>query len=184
MDFYYEQSVSGKQSRFRTVLYVLSWVLIVLLLISAMAFGANVFGTDPSAFVVSWKHALGLALCLAAAAALFSGKDRLRIEYDYILRGSTLEIHGILNRRRRKQLARIDLLHIQACGLAASRRCKTLMGARDIRVHRWNVLPGGYYLYYIEENVRHLAVLGLDDQLASLICRQLPVGVWQGIEGV
>lgn len=183
MEIYYEQSVSGSWSTGRNALYVLCCVLTALALLAAVMFGANVLEPDPNAIQINWLSAAGLVLSLLAAGFIFLRKDYLRMEYDYILRGDVLEIYAILNRRRRRKLAALNLKHMHAVGLAISARCASLKKQRGIRMHSWFTMHATHYIYYIETNVRHMALLQLDDQMAALIHRQLGVGVWQSIEG-
>lgn len=183
MEIYYEQSVVGESRNKHSVLYAIFWSITVVFAVLAMICGANVLGNDPEVFSVNPPSAVGFVLCLAVALCAFFRKDHLRKEYDYILRGDVLEIFAILNHRRRKKLASLHLNQVHAVGMASSARCASLRKQRGLRLHAWSVRPGTHYVYYIEDNVRHMALLELDDQIATLIHRQLPVGVWQSIEG-
>lgn len=183
MEQFYEQSVAEGKSLKKSLFYGLCCLGIGVFLIAALICAANVFGRDPSAFAVSWWSIAGLAISLAASGALFMHKDHLRMEYDYIYRDGTLEISGVLNRRRRRRLVAIDLQRVTEAGPATGDAYAAMARSRKARMHRWYGTQCRYYLVYMEENVRHAALLELDEQLAALIRRRLPAGAWRGEEG-
>lgn len=183
MEHFFEQSVAEGKSLKKSLLYALCCLGIAVFLIVALICAANVFGRDPSAFVVKWKSVVGLAVSLVASGALFMLKDHLRMEYDYIYRDGILEISGVLNRRRRKRLVTIDLQRVTEAGPATGDALAAMARSGKARLHRWYGTQCRYYLIYMEENVRHAALLELDEQLAALIRRRLPAGAWRGEEG-
>lgn len=185
MEQYYEQSVAGQKSTKTNFLYALIWLVIGICFIAAMLFASGIFveGTSSNRNVldVNWLSVLGTAVCLVVAGVLFVRKDYLRKEYDYILQGNKLEICGVMNRRRRKTLARIDLGSARMAGTVEND--VSLPGENNLRKHKWYVQACRYYIIYIEDNIRHAALLEMDDHLAELIRRQLPVGVWRNEKG-
>ena len=183
MEHFFEQSVAEGKSLKKSLLYALCCLGIAVFLIAALICAANVFGRDPSAFVVNWWSVVGLAIGLVASGTLFMCKDHLRMEYDYIYRDGMLEICGVLNRRRRKRLATIDLQRVTEAGPATSDALAAMVRSGKARLHRWYGTQCRYYLIYMEENVRHAALLELDEQLAALIRRRLPAGAWRDEEG-
>lgn len=183
MEQFYEQSVAEEKSLKKSLLYTLCCLGIAIFLIAALICAANVFGRDPSAFVVNWWSVAGLAISLAASGALFLRKDHLRMEYDYVYRDGALEISGVLNRRRRRQLAVIDLQRVTEAGPVTGDANADIARSRKARLNRWYGARSRYYIVYMEENVRHVALLEPDEQLAALIRRCLPAGAWRGEEG-
>lgn len=189
MEQYYEQSVAGQRNAKGSLIYALFWLLIVIFVTAAMIFASNIFVdstrtltyTDRDVLEVNWLSVLGAALCLLPAGILFVRKDYLRMEYDYILQSNILEICGVMNRRRRKVLARIDLGLVKMAGIA--RDDGSLPGENNLRKHNWYAQACRYYIVYMKENIRHAALLELDEHLAELIRRQLPVGVWRNEKG-
>lgn len=183
MDIYYEQTVVGERKSKNALLYALCWVLIVVFALAAVMFGANVLPAGNQSLHVNWVSAVGMVICLAAAIVLFMRKDALHMEYDYILCNDKLEIYGILNARRRKRLAVITLSSINGGGQADNSHCASLLKQNGVKTHTWCGDNNRSYLYYMEENARHLALLELDQQMSDLIRRRLPVGVWRDAEG-
>ena len=178
---YLEQSVSGN-GRGRLP-YALCWLLIVLLVLIALFFAANIIGDGESFISIRWPGVLGLVICLGFAALIFRGKDHLCREYDYILDDDALEIHVILNRRRRKMLDSILLERISSCGPVSAENLSA-SGMRELKwyLHRENTL---YYIEYTAEGVRRRAVLELSEEFADQLrrCRKIQPGTWKNAEG-
>ena len=176
---YLEQSVSGNGRS--AALYALCWLMIAILLVIALFFAASILDAGESVSAIRWMNVLGTAICLGIAALLFRAKDHLRTEYDYILNDDALEIHAILNRRRRKTLAVIALDRIGSCGPASAAAAP---GMRECRwyLHRENQL---YAIEYTAEGVRRRAVLELSDEFADQLrrCRKIQPGAWKNAEG-
>ena len=186
VDGYLEQSVAGRQGPGRAALYGLCWALIVLLGLAAVVFAASVLGGAQDRVEVDWRSLLGFLLCAALAIALFLRKDALRMEYDYILRDGALEICGIFNRRRRKRLACIPLEQIGRMGRAGGAGYEAALRQPGLKRHDWNGRGDAlYYLCYMEENARHMAVLELNGEMIGQIrgSARLPRGAWRDAEG-
>ena len=183
MDSYIEQSVAGERRAGRAVLYVFCWCVSVLLVVLAMFFGTGVFGDSPDSLEISWLNFFLLGVCLLAAIGVFRWKDRLRMEYDYILRGDILEISGVFNGRRRRILAEIPLERILQIGPVEGAGLQN----STAKSHDWclNADASKYYLIYMNQNSRRLALLELNDELAAAIQKsgKLSRDAWRKKEG-
>lgn len=104
------------------------------------------------------------------------------MEYDYSLRDGELEICGIMNRRRRKRLAIIDVQRVLQAGSIKRPDAVPVSGGGGFKMHKWYVNTGLYYIVYMEEHARHCALLELNDEMAAGIRRYLPAGAWRGEE--
>lgn len=188
MENYIEQSVSGKRSMGKTVLYALCWCATALMLVLAMFFGTAVFGDNPDVLEINWLNVVLLLLCLLAAFGFFRRKDYVYMEYDYILRGETLEISGILNARRRRRLAEIPLERIRQIGSLEGADGKSVIQNPQYKKHRWLADPDAriHYLVYMEKNTRHLALLELNDEMLAAIRKsgKLSWEAWRCGEGM
>ncbi|MBP3652565.1 MAG: hypothetical protein J6J78_05780 [Clostridia bacterium] len=187
MESYIEQSVPGKKSTGKSVLYALCWCAVGLLVIIAMFFGSGVFGDNPDRLEINWLNVVLLICCLLAALGIFRRKDHLRMEYDYILRDGRLEISGIMNARRRRTLGTIHIDRIAQIGKADSADGLKALQNPKLKRHRWFADADAqlYYLIYAEENARHLALLELNDEILTAIRRggKLARDAWRDEEG-
>lgn len=168
MDSYIEQSVCGGRDKVKSVLYGLCWCVVILLLIPAMFFASGVFGNNPDTLDINWLNLVLMCIVLAVAFGIFRWKDHLCMEYDYTLRGDTLEISGIFNARRRRKLAEIPLEGIQQIGPADE---PEILKKSQFKQHKWfaNVNASKYYLIYMKENSRRMAILELSDEMLTAI---------------
>lgn len=180
MESYYEQSIAAPTTPKNRVLYVLCCICMAVLLFAAVGFAAHLFGDDPNILRINWCCLFAFALSLSLAALLFVRKDYLRMEYDYILQGTELSIWAIMNRRRRKCLLRLNLNDALQAGECSVGALAALQGNASIRKHKWYACTARHYIVYMQDHVRHAALLELDDQLADVVCRRMPVGTWQG----
>jgi len=187
VESYIEQSVSGKRSIKKKILYVLCWCATALMLVLAMFLGAGVFGDNPGVLEISWLNVVLLLCCLAAAFGFFRRKDCVYVEYDYILRGSTLEISSVLNGRRRRRLAEISLERIMQIGSADAADGKSALQNPQLKKHRWFIDADSRvrYIIYLEENTRHMALLELNDEMLAAIRKsgKLAWDAWRNEEG-
>lgn len=183
MECYIEQSVTAKKSFGKSLLYALSWCATVLLVIMAMFFGTGVFSDQPDVFKIHWMNVVLLLLCLLGAFVCYRRKDRLRMEYDYILRGKVLEISGILNARRRHKLAEISLDCILQIGPVAGMQIQDL----QLKKHSWfsDSQSSISYIIYMQERTRHMAFLELNTEMLAALrkCGQIPRDAWRDEEG-
>lgn len=183
MENYVEQSVAGVKRAKDTALYALCWALAALFVLLAMFFAAGALGEDPNKIEINWPELLLSALCLLGTLALLRAKDHLRREYDYILRGDRLEICLILNGRRRRELAKIDLERVTRMGAASGADFADALRQTRIRRQNWFVPSGAplYYLCYTKQNERCMAVLQLNEELlgAMRLSGSLPRGAWR-----
>ena len=186
MEGYFEQSVSGRRTMHSTILYALCWALIVLLALATLFFLLNVVSVGEDGTALRWPCIVGALVCLGLGVLVFRRKDYLRIEYDYLLREGALEIWGILNLRRRRKLARIPLERISRMGPAQGSGFESARRQPGLKRHDWHAEGDALqYVCYTQENVRHMAILELNDEMRAQMRgsgRILP-GVWQDGEG-
>ncbi len=187
MDSYIEQSVSREKDKAKPVLYGLCWSAVILLLIPAMFFASGVFGNNPDTLDVNWLNLVLTCAVLAVAFGIFRWKDHLRMEYDYVLRGTVLEISGIYNARRRRMLAEIPLERIQQMGPITAAQIQKLSKHPRMKHHNWclNMDAHKYYLIYMKENIRHTVFLEFSDEMIVAIRKsgKLSGDAWRNEEG-
>lgn len=186
MDVYAEQSVNGEIDVRKRALYALCWALICALVLAAVMTGAGIVSPSAQKLEIRWLNVLLTVLYVGAAILIFRQKDWLCVEYDYILRSGALEISGILNRKRRRGLARIPLEQIRLVAPACAAEAAAMLQAPKLKRHAWHIRPEGLWLIaYGQGSESHAAILELNDaMLASLrACRELERGVWRGLGG-
>lgn len=183
MDGYVEQSVAAEGVRRQKCFCALCWLLVVSLLILAVFSAARMLSVlEESGPVAALGWLAGVLICLGMAVALMRCKDYLHREYDYLYRNDALEIWLILNHRRRRRVACIELRQV--------RSIETGVSAQRVRAggkcERWYVHGDQLScVRYIWKNTVRTALLELNDEmLAGLRCNgHLRRDVWQSSEG-
>lgn len=167
-----EQTVSRERTPGSRALYALAWMLVVLFALIALFFAGDIMGTSADGGIaIHWFSAIGCALTLASAAAIWRLKDGLRTEYDYAIHDGCLLVTAVLNNRRRVPKLRLELDRISACGHGnASGRAAILYLNADAKLT---------YIRYEEKGERRAALLELSDDMISALCRGIRPGTWQ-----
>lgn len=180
MESYIEQTLSRSRSGARRALSALAWTAAALLAMLAIFSGANVFGQNADGGLrISWLALLLCVLSLAGMISILRLKDKLNVEYDYVLRDDRLEVTEVLNNRRRRPRLRLELGRIRECGRGSAAR-------PGWRTERYCLdAPEISYICYEENGERRMALLALnEDMIAHLRCSgRLPQGAWRGEEG-
>ncbi len=188
MERRWEQTVEGKVTGARRALYAGAWLLLALLLLGMLVASAGILGeTEAGNLRVNWLSLILFAILGALAVAVWFNKDRLRVEYDYVLQDGVLEVFAILNARRRRRSLRVELASVQSCGPASGAAYARAAGGPDVRRHKLYIDEAAprYFFCYGKGGARHLALLELSDELAAAVraSRYLPVGAWHDLEG-
>ena len=181
MENYREQTVSANPGGHARLLYALSWAALALLLLLAVIFAAGIFGQDADGSLkIGWLSALLCALLLAGAALVWRFKDKLRVEYDYLLRDGVLEVTQVLNNRRRRPALRLELSRIQACG--PHRTTKPGVKVEKFYLDLDAALTS---ICYEEKGERRMALLQLNEDMIAQLRgdKSLQRGAWRDGEG-
>ena len=178
-----EQTVQGRTTGAKRALYAGAYVLLVLLVIGMLVSAAGILGeTEAGKPAIGWPSLILFLLLTALAICVWLGKDRLRMEYDYVLQDGTLVVFAILNGRRRKRRLQLPLASVTDCGPEDETNCKA-----DVRRHRLylNADARRYYLCYGVNGARHMALLELNVELADAVrtAQELPAGAWRENKG-
>ena len=184
MDSYIEQCVSGPGSTGKKLLYKLCWCATVVLVILAIFLATGVVGNNPAVLEIKWGNLALLLVCLVLAYICFRKKDTLRLEYDYFLGDGVLEISAVYNASRRKNLEQIQLSKVVQMGVFNEAQTKQ---GQKLECHSWYLNRDArvYYLVYMKESSRHIALLELNEEMITAIRRggELPRHAWQNEEG-
>ena len=183
MDKFREESVMRQKQGAYTLLYYLSWVLLVvcgILAVSGLSGVMNFFATGQFDVI-----SLGVALLFGGAAyLLWRNKDELRAEYDYSFTNGDLDIAKVLNNSRRRYLTCLPIRTVEACGPVSASSFQRYITMPNVKKHNWflNRECKLYYFYFTKNNVKHLIIAELSDEMIELIRSgsYLNFGVWQG----
>ena len=176
MDNFKEDVVSSRNRLLPNILYVVSWVMIVLFGVYAMLLLQVVFyDFNVSALIMTVASA-------ALAVFLFLYKDNLKLEYEYTFTNGTLDFAKVLRSARRKELGSMNVANVSACGHVAHDSFRRFLAQKDVEKKNWFLNRDGnlFYFYYVKENKKHMIILEPSEEMVEMIRNYVPAGVYQG----
>lgn len=176
MDNFKEDVVSSRNRLLPNILYVVSWVMIVLFGVYAMLLLQVVFyDFNVSALIMTVASA-------ALAVFLFLYKDNLKLEYEYTFTNGTLDFAKVLRSARRKELGSMNVANVSACGHVAHDSFRRFLAQKDVEKKNWFLNRDGnlFYFYYVKENRKHMIIIEPSEEMVDMIRNYVPAGVYQG----
>lgn len=189
MDDFLEQTAVRQKQGIFTLLYYLTWLVMLVCALLAVFGLINMIGTNPQTGGMAFHFPMLLiALVFGALAFLcFRGKDECRVEYDYAFTNGTLDISKVMNERRRRYLCSVETKEVLSCGPASGPAFQKTLKEPGIKLHNWFVNREArlYYFYFQKKGVKHVMVLELNDEMISVIRskKYLQMGVWHDADG-
>ena len=176
MDNFKEDIVSSRSTLLPNILYVISWIFVVIFGLYALLMLQVLF----VAFSVS--SLLITALSAAAAVLLFLLKDNLKVEYEYTFTNGSLDFAKVLRGARRKELGSMNVANVAACGHVAHDSFRRFLSMKDVEKKNWFLNRDGnlFYFYYVKENRKHMIIIEPSEEMVGMIKRYVQAGVYQG----
>jgi len=182
MDDFLEQVARRRKQGIHNLIYVLLWIIVVFCVFNAMIYLPQIIGADENGLRFNF-----IALILGvvfAAIGFFAWRrtDYCRIEYDYSFTNGVLDVSKVLNNRRRRYLTALNMKDVVRCGPAKGPAFQKTLQEPGLKKHNWflNRDANLYYFYFVKNNVKHLAVVELHDEMVEMIRSKsyLQKGVW------
>ena len=176
MDNFKEDVVCSRNRLLPNILYVVSWVMIVLFGLYAMLLLQVVF------FDFSVATLIMTAASAALAVFLFIYKDNLKLEYEYTFTNGTLDFAKVLRSARRKELGSMNVANVSACGHVAHDSFRRFLAQKNVEKKNWFLNRDGnlFYFYYVKENKKHMIIIEPSEEMVEMIRNYVPAGVYQG----
>ena len=176
MDNFKEDVVSSRNRLLPNILYVVSWVMIVLFGVYAMLLLQGVFyDFNVSTLIMTVASA-------ALAVFLFLYTDNLKLESEYTFTNGTLDFAKVLRSARRKELGSMNVANVSACGHVAHDSFRRFLAQKDVEKKNWFLNRDGnlFYFYYVKENKKHMIIIEPSEEMVEMIRNYVPAGVYQG----
>ena len=176
MDNFKEDVVSSRNRLLPNILYVLSWVLIVVFGLYALLLLQVIF------FDFTVSGLVVLAASAGLAVFLFFFKDNLKLEYEYTFTNGVLDFAKVLRSARRKELGSMNVANVSACGHVAHDSFRRFLAQKDVEKKNWFLNRDGnlFYFYYVKENKKHMIIIEPSEDMVEMIRNYVPAGVYQG----
>ena len=188
MDDYLEIVARRKHQGAYTVIYFLTWVLIVFFGFIALINFSSIIGSSDEGKITF--NFIGLIVALVTGALAFflwRRNDYCRVEYDYTFTNGILDVGQVLNNKRRRYLTALDMKNVVRCGPTQGASFQKTLRESGLKKHNWflNRDANLYYFYFVKNNVKHMAVLELNDEMIEMIRSKsyLPRGAWAADDG-
>ena len=176
MDNFKEDVVCSRNRLLPNILYVVSWVMIVLFGLYALLLLQVIF------FDFTVSGLVVLAASAGLAVFLFFFKDNLKLEYEYTFTNGVLDFAKVLRSARRKELGSMNVANVSACGHVAHDSFRRFLAQKDVEKKNWflNRDVNLFYFYYVKENKKHMIIIEPSEDMVEMIRNYVPAGVYQG----
>lgn len=176
MDNFKEDVVCSRNRLLPNILYVVSWVMIVLFGLYALLLLQVIF------FDFTVSGLVVLAASAGLAVFLFFFKDNLKLEYEYTFTNGVLDFAKVLRSARRKELGSMNVANVSACGHVAHDSFRRFLAQKDVEKKNWFLNRDGnlFYFYYVKENKKHMIIIEPSEDMVEMIRNYVPAGVYQG----
>ena len=183
LDNFREEVVTRHKQGIYTLMYYLSWVLMVVFGLIALTGLMSIMNF----FTTGEFNLISLITTVAfggLAFLLWRNKDEMRTEYEYSFTNGDLDIAKVLNNSRRKYLTSLPMKTVEACGPVTASHFQRYVTMKDVKKHNWflNREAKLYFFYFTKNSVKHLVIAELSDDMITMIRSRnyLNFGVWQG----
>ena len=187
MDDFLEQVARRKRQGLYTLLYVFLWFIVVIAGLNAMIWLPQFMGATEEGMTFRF---IPLIIGLVSAGIAFLAwrrTDYCRVEYDYSFTNGILDVSKVLNNRRRRYLTALDMKDVVRCGPAKGPAFQKTLQEPGLKKHNWflNRDANLYYFYFVKNNVKHMAVVELHQEMVDMIRSKsyLQKGVWMDENG-
>ncbi len=185
MDNFHEEVASKYNKTPNNILYALCWVAIVLFGILAMIGLSSLMALQFSVAAVAYLLLFG-----GLAVLLWFKKDNLRVEYDYTFTNGDLDVGKVFGNARRRLMTSLSMKTVEMAGMVTHQSFQRFMNDNSVKKHNWFVNRGAKLSYFYfqkenkkHENLKHVIVLELSDEMLTMLKPYLKFGVWQGETG-
>ena len=175
MDRFMEQIVVKKNRVVNEMMYVMSFILMIITGLLAMMSISMVF------YSFSIPALIELVILAGSCALLFLFRGRLRTEYEYTFTNGDLDFAMVFNNQKRKSLGSLKVKNVDAFGPVNSQAFQRYISMKDVKQTRWFLNRDAelYYFYFQKENNKRIIILEPNEELVDYIKQYLPYGAYQ-----
>lgn len=174
-DHFMEEVVTKHNNTFNRILYMLSWVIIVLSGLSA----AFMFSGVSRSLMTGSFSVMSLILCLVSAgicAYTLFFHDRLLTEYEYTFTNGALDFAEVYNNKKRKSLGSLNVRNIECFGKVSSESFKRYMNMPGVKRMNWflNREAELYFFYFAKDQDKKMIIFEPSEELVEYIRKYVP----------
>lgn len=187
MDDFLEQVARRRRQGMYTFMFVLLWIVIIVSGFNALMYLMQIVRMDETGISFNFM-ALILGVVFGGNTFLcWRRADYCRLEYDYTFTNGILDVSQVLNNKRRRYLTALDMKDVVRCGPAKGPAFQKTLQEPGLKKHNWFLNRDAklYFFYFVKNNVKHMAVVELSDEMVGLVRSKsyLQKGVWVDQDG-
>lgn len=166
MDHFHEESVSKVNTGLNTLVYILSYIGMVIFGILALNFLMTIPSSGNILFSIVFTLIFG-----ALAYGCFVLRNNQRIEYDYTFTNGILDIAKIINNKKRKKLLSADIREFETVAPTSDDGFQRMLQHKGIQ-KRYNCFlnrgGGLYYGVFTNDGVKSMLIFEPSEKLLKL----------------
>ena len=175
MDHFLEEVVVKQKNTLNRVLYLLSWVMLVVSGIMAMMY---------LQVLMRSFHVVTLLITLvfgALAVYIFLFHDRLLTEYEYTFTNGALDFAEVYNNKKRKSLGSLNVKTVDAFGRVSSGSFQRYLNTPNVKRMNWFLNRDSelYYFFFSKDSAKKMIILEPSEEMVGMIKQYIPRGVYQ-----
>ena len=179
LDNFKEEVIVKRNRGFNSAMYALCWVLMVLFGLYALINLSALMNAQFNVVTI-----VGFVLFGGLTYLIWRYKDNYRTEYEYTFTNGDLDVSKVLGNSRRKYLTSLPMKNVESAGRVTDPSFQRYITMKDVKKHNWflNREAKLYYYFFTKNQVRHLMVVELSDEMVELTKKPnyMNYGVWQG----
>lgn len=177
MDNFHEEVAVKRNRTLNMLAYGFCWVMLVLFgIVALLNFSMVMNGHFDLSIIITTLVCGGLAFLI------WRNKEELRVEYDYTFTNGDLDVGKVFGNSRRRLMTSLSMKNVESCGEVTHPSFQRFLTMKDCKKHNWFVNRDAklYYFYFVKNEVKHVIVVELSDEMANMIRPYTGFGVWQG----
>ncbi|MBQ9211893.1 MAG: hypothetical protein IJ153_09370 [Clostridia bacterium] len=175
MDHFLEEVVVKQRNALNRIMYLLSWVILVLSTLFALYGLQVVFSSFNIYSVVFTLVFAGIAVYI------FLFHDKLLTEYEYTFTNGALDFAEVYNNKKRKSLGSLNVKTVDAFGKVNSGSFQRYLKTPGVKRMNWflNREAELYYFYFSKDSNKKMIIFEPSEEMVGMIKQYIPRGVYQ-----
>ena len=179
-DHFLEEVAVKHNNGLNKVLYMFSWVIIVLSgLTAAFMFSAITSGLATGGF--DWQSVVMFVLSGGICAYTFFSHDKILTEYEYTFTNGALDFAEVYNNKKRKSLGSLNVRNVECFAKVNSDAFKRYVNMPGIKRMNWflNREAELYFFYFAKDQDKKMIILEPSEEMVSYIREYVPRSAWR-----
>jgi len=180
-DHFMEEVVTKHRDGINRILYMISWIVIVLSGFAAVFMFSFVSrGLATGAF--DWISLIMMLLSGGICAYTYFFHDRLMTEYEYTFTNGALDFAEVYNNKKRKSLGSLNVRNVECFAKVNSDVFNRYVNMPGIKRMNWflNREAELYFFYFTKDQDKKMIILEPSEELVDYIRKYVPRDAYRG----